>query len=98
MLESRYEATIEKPTASARGGKSARLMPTRKNVGKKTARMQSMASKRGCITSCMASTTARPAGLPVARCVCTFSTATVASSTRMPTASARPLKVMMLIV
>jgi hypothetical protein len=73
-------------------------MPTMNNVGVNTAITDSIARKRGAITSCIASSTARPGGVPRARCVSMFSIATVASSTRMPTASASPPSVMMLIV
>ena len=69
-----------------------------KNDGTNTATTDSIASSRGRTTSPLASSTPRAIGAPRARCVWMFSMATVASSTRMPTASARPPSVMMLIV
>src|SRR5579872_759167 len=50
-LERRYEAPIEKPTASESGTKSARAGPVMKNEGRKTAITLSIASKRGIATS-----------------------------------------------
>ena len=47
VLESRYEATIAKPTASDSGTNSDRAAPCMKNDETNTARMQSMASSRG---------------------------------------------------
>ena len=69
-----------------------------KNDGTNTATTESIASNRGMTTSRLASSTPRATGAPRARCVWMFSIATVASSTRMPTASASPPSVMMLIV
>ena len=69
-----------------------------KNDGTNTATTESMASSRGTTTSPLASSTPRATGTPRARCVWMFSIATVASSTRMPTASARPPSVMTLMV
>ena len=54
MLESRYEATIAKPTASDSGTNSACAAPCMKNDGMNTARMQSIASSRGTAVSLVA--------------------------------------------
>lgn len=78
--------------------KSDRDTPVMKNDGTNTATTDSMASRRGTTTSALASSTARATGVPRARCVWMFSIATVASSTRMPTARASPPSVMMLMV
>ena len=78
--------------------KSERDTPVMKNEGTKTATTDSMASSRGTTTSPLASSTARATGVLRARCVWMFSMATVASSTRIPTARARPPSVMMLMV
>ena len=98
VLESRYDATIEKPTASASGTNRLCAAPVMKKAGMNTARMQSMARNRGSVVSAVASLAARARLRPSARRVWMFSIATVASSTRMPTASANPPRVMMLIV
>src|SRR6266850_1141482 len=90
VLERTYEAIIENETARASGGNSARPTPTMKNEGMKTAITHSIASKRGRMTSRMAATTARLASGVVSRWRWMFSIATVASSTRIPIASARP--------
>ena len=97
-LESRNDAIIEKPTASESGTNRDRDTPVMKNDGTNTATTDSIASSRGTTTSPLASSTARATDPPRARCVWMFSMATVASSTRMPTASARPPSVMTLIV
>jgi hypothetical protein len=89
---------MAKPTASDSGTKSERATPVMKKDGTNTARTESMARSRGTITSRLPSSTARARGAPRPRCVWMFSIATVASSTRIPTASARPPSVMMLIV
>ena len=57
-----------------------------------------MASSRGSAVSPVASRADRASVLPRARCVWMFSIVTVASSTRMPTESARPPRVMILTV
>ena len=98
MLESRYDAIIEKPTASESGTKSCRPTPTMKNDGTNTARMQNIESRRAIAVRLHASTTARARETPGSICVWMFSISTVASSTSTPTASARPPSVMMLMV
>ncbi len=98
VLESRYDPTIEKPTAKANGTNRLCAAPVMKKAGINTARMQSMATNRGSVVSAVASLAARARLRPSARRVWMFSMVTVASSTRMPTAKANPPKVMMLIV
>src|SRR5258705_11836636 len=98
VLESRYDATIEKPTARASGANRLCAAPVMKKAGMNTARIQSMATNRGSVVSAVASLAARARLRPSARRVWMFSMVTVASSTRMPTANANPPKVMMLIV
>ena len=98
VLESRYEATIAKPTASESGTNSAWAAPCMKNDGMNTARMQSIASSRGTAVSMFPCRTARATESVRSILAWMFSISTVASSTRMPMASARPPRVMMLIV
>src|SRR4051794_10028441 len=63
-----------------------------KRAGINTARMQSIATNRGSVVSAVASLAARARLRPCARWVWMFSMVTVASSTRMPTANAKPPK------
>ncbi len=98
VLESRYDPTIEKPTAKASGTNRLCAAPVMKKAGINTARMQSMATNRGNVVSAVATLAARARLCPSARRVWMFSMVTVASSTRMPTANANPPKVMMLTV
>ena len=85
-------------TASAIGTNRKRATPSRKNIGTNTMQMQSSETKAG-VTICRApSMIAVSTGLPCSRCQLMFSMVTVASSTRMPTASASPPRVMMLSV
>ena len=72
--------------------KSAFALPVMNNVGRNTATTQSIASKRGRVVSAVALNAARDGETPRCRCEWMFSSATVDSSTRMPTASARPLR------
>jgi hypothetical protein len=89
---------MAKPTASASGTKRLRAAPGITNAGMNTARTTSIASRRGTAVSLLPSLTAK-ATLEVCRsCVWMFSTSTVDSSTRMPTASARPPSVIRLMV
>ena len=82
----------------ASGWNKARAAPSMKKAGMNIARMQSIANKRGKAVSLIASAEARPTGAPRAMRAWMFSTATVASSTRMPTASAKPPSVIRLTV
>ncbi len=86
------------PTASANGTNRAWLTPVMKKDGTNTESTHSIASRFGTTTSRLAACTACARGVPRARCVWMFSMTTVPSSTRMPTARARPPSVMMLMV
>src|SRR5437667_8066243 len=98
VLESRYDASIAKPTASDSGTNNWAPMPAMNNDGRNTDSTQSIASKRGTAVLREASMTPRARDKPDAKCVWMLSIETVASSTSTPTASARPPSVMMLIV
>ena len=67
-------------------------------MGMNTMQMHSVETKAGTAICCAPSRIAWTVSLPMARLRLMFSISTVASSTRMPTASARPPKVMMLMV
>ena len=83
-------------TASARGTNRNLATPVKKNMGTNTMQMQSVETKAGTAICCAPSRIARFNSLPWARLRSMFSISTVASSTNMPTASARPPRVMML--
>ncbi len=92
------EQPIANITASAIGTNRKRATPVRKNIGTNTMQMHSSDTNAG-VTICRApSMIAVSTSLPCSRCQLMFSIVTVASSTRMPTASARPPSVMMLSV
>ena len=67
VLESRYDATIEKPTANASGTNRLCAAPVMKKAGMNTARMQSIATNRGSVVSAVASLAARARLPPRAR-------------------------------
>ena len=92
------EQTIANITASAIGTNRKRATPCRKNIGTKTMQMHSSETKAGVTIWAAPSMIAVSTSLPCSRCQLMFSMVTVASSTRMPTASARPPSVMMLSV
>jgi hypothetical protein len=98
VLDSRYDAPIEKPTASDSGKNSDCAGPVMKNDGRNTAKTLSIAKRRGVATSRLAARIACARVWPSSRCTWIFSSSTVPSSTRTPTASASPPSVMMLIV
>ena len=98
VRESRYEASIANTTASASGTNRYRATPERKNIGTKTMQIESVETSAGTAICEAPSRIAWMISLPWSRLRLMFSTSTVASSTRMPTASARPPRVMMLIV
>ncbi len=92
------EQAIADMTASAIGTNRNRATPVRKNIGTNTMQMQSSETNAG-VTICAApSMIAVSTSLPCSRCQLMFSIVTVASSTRIPTASASPPSVMMLSV
>ncbi len=98
MRDSTNEQIIANMTASAIGTNRKRATPSRKNIGTNTMQMHSSETNAG-VTICAApSRIAVRTSLPCSRCQLMFSIVTVASSTRMPTASARPPSVMMLSV
>ena len=89
------EQTIADITASAIGTNRKRATPVRKNIGTNTMQMHNIDTNAG-VTICAApSMIAVSTSLPCSRCQLMFSIVTVASSTRMPTASANPPSVMM---
>ncbi len=69
VLASKYDATIEKPTASESGTNIAFAAPTMKNDGTNTASTQSIAMRSGSATSIPESLTARGTDFSRARCV-----------------------------
>ncbi len=73
-------------------------MPVSRNIGMNTMQMHSVDTSAGTAICSAPSRMAASTLLPCSRCQLMFSMATVASSTRMPTASARPPSVMMLMV
>ena len=93
-----YEASIAKITASASGTNKNFATPDRKNMGINTMQMHNVETNAGTAICCAPSRMACTVSLPMARLRLIFSISTVASSTRMPTASASPPSVMMLMV
>ena len=87
-----------KITASANGAKRYFATPERKKMGTKTIQIHIVETSAGVAISPAQSRIASNTGLPWARYRSIFSIVTVASSTRIPTANARPPNVMMLIV
>ena len=85
-------------TASARGTNRYRAVPARKNIGTKTMQMHSVETKAGTAICAEPSRIAVRSSFPCRRIRSIFSMATVASSTKMPTAKARPPNVIMFIV
>ena len=77
----------------ASGANSAPPTPLRKRIGTNTMQIESVATNAGVATSAAPSRMAWRSGLPSSSCRWLFSISTVASSTRMPTASASPPRV-----
>ncbi len=98
VRDSKYDQAIANITARAMGTNRKRGTPSRKNIGTNTMQMQSVETKAGVAICCAPSVIAATTPFPCSRCQLMFSMVTVASSTRMPTASARPPSVMMLSV
>ena len=94
MRERKYEVSIAKTTAIASGTKRDFAAPVMKTTGTKTMQMQRVETNAGVAISAAPSRMARMMGARWARCLWTFSISTVASSTRMPTASDIPPRVM----
>ena len=90
VRERMYDAIIASTTASASGVNRYFAAPVRKTTGTKTMQMHSVETNAGTAICCAPSRIARRIGFPCPRLRWMFSISTVASSTRMPTASARP--------
>ncbi len=82
--------SIANTTAIASGVNSERAAPEMKTTGTKTMQMESVATKAGVAICWAPSRMACASGFFIAMWRCTFSSSTVASSTRIPTASDRP--------
>ncbi len=89
---------MAKTTATASGVNRNLAAPVSSSTGTKTMQMQSVETKAGAAICCAPSSTARTSGFFMAMLRWVFSISTVASSTRMPTASARPPSVITLMV
>src|ERR1700680_3219062 len=100
VRDRKYEAHMANTTASARGTNKYRATPDSKNIGANTMQMESVETKAGvAICAALSRTTSSMSFSGCAsRLRLMFSTSTVASSTRMPTARASPPSVMILIV
>ena len=98
VLDSKYDEIMAKPTANVRGMNSDRSGSFMTNAGMNTDKMHSNARKRGTAVALAASSTAEARFSVRSICTWVFSIVTVASSTRMPIASAIPPNDMMLIV
>jgi hypothetical protein len=98
VRDSTYEASIANTTASASGTNRKRDTPESRNIGTNTTQMHNVETSAGTAIWCAPSRIAGSTSLPCSRCQLMFSIATVASSTRIPTASANPPRVMMLMV
>ena len=91
---------MAKTTASASGTNRYLATPESRNIGANTMQIESVATKAG-VAICDALsriTSSKSFSGSASRFRLMFSTSTVASSTKMPTASARPPRVMILIV
>ena len=95
VRERKYDAIIAKTTAIASGVNRYLAVPVNSSTGTKTMQMERVATNGAAI--CAPSSTARP-GLSHGDVAVRVFDRDCASSTRMPTASARPPRVMMLMV
>ena len=98
VRERRYEASMAKTTASASGRNRYPEMPSKKRIGTKTMQILRVATKAGTAICCAPVRMVSRRLFPSGSRRLMFSISTVASSTRMPTARARPPRVMMLMV
>ena len=96
VRERRNDHAIDNMTATAMGTKRKRATPSRKNIGTKTMQMHSSETNAGVAICVAPSMMAVSTSLPSSKCRLMLSMVTVASSTRMPTASASPPRVMIL--
>src|SRR3546814_15442710 len=87
------DMTIANTTDNAIGTNRKPATPGRKNIGTNTMQMHSSETKAGVTIWAAPSRIERSTGLPFSRCQLMFSIVTVASSTRMPIAHARPSSV-----
>jgi hypothetical protein len=92
------EAIMAKTTDNAIGTNRKPATPGRKNIGTNTIQMHSSETNAGVTIWAAPSRIASITPLPCSRCQLMFSIVTVASSTRMPTASASPPSVITFIV
>ena len=98
VRDRRYEAIIANTTAIASGVNRYCAVPVSSSTGTNTMQIDKVDTNVGTAICDAPSSTARTSGLPMWRLRCVFSISTVASSTRIPTASARPPSVITLIV
>ena len=98
MRDRKYDAAIAKITAIASGRNRAAAGPVSAKIGRKTMQIESVETNAGIAICAAPSTIAGRSAFPCSRLRWMFSIATVASSTRMPTASARPPNVITLSV
>src|SRR5882762_6909258 len=98
VRDRKYEASMAKITAIARGAKRNLVTPVRKNMGTNTIQIDSVDTKAGVAIWEAPSKIDWIMGFPMPMLRWTFSISTVASSTSIPTASANPLSDMMLMV
>ena len=89
---------MAKTTAMASGVNRYRAVPVSSSTGTNTMQIASVETKVGTAICAAPSITARTSDLRMPMLRCVFSIATVASSTSMPTASARPPSVITLMV
>src|SRR6266508_2266508 len=85
---------MAKMTAVASGWNKYLAVPLKKKIGTNTMQILSVETNAGTAICMAPSRMARTIGFPMARLRWIFSSSTVASSTRIPTASARPPSVM----
>src|SRR5439155_1767308 len=98
VRDRRYEASTANTTAIASGRNSAAAGPLRKNMGTNTIEMEIVETNAGVAIWAAPSTMAGRISFPCSMFRLMFSMVTVASSTRIPTASANPLSVITLSV
>src|SRR5262249_28033123 len=99
VRDTRNDEKSEKEMVKVIGMNNSFAWPSRKTVGRKTTIVVMVETKIGIATSRAASSTAVRRSLPgIARWRLMFSSSTMESSTRRPTASARPPRVKMLSV
>ena len=89
---------MAKTTAIASGVNRYLAVPVSSSTGTNTMQIERVETNVGMAICDAPSRTARTSGFRMAMFRCVFSTSTVASSTRMPTASASPPSVITLIV